>query len=59
VQKALDEIAKYSGTQFDPEVVKVFIAMPSSIWEDLRHQINSQIHRYTNPESLAKAGSSV
>ena len=57
VQKALDEISKYSGTQFDPEVVKVFMAMPVSIWDDLRNQINSQIHRYSNPEHLANATS--
>jgi len=59
VQKALDEISKYSGTQFDPEVVKVFMAMPISIWDDLRNQINSQIHRYNNPEHLANASSHI
>jgi putative nucleotidyltransferase with HDIG domain len=52
---ALDEIAKYSGTQFDPGVVKTFLSMPESIWEDLRKQINSQIHRYNYPDKFVKA----
>lgn len=53
---ALVEIEKYAGTQFDPEVVKTVLAMPESIWDDLRKQINSQIHRYSYPEKFVKAG---
>src|SRR3954464_9461188 len=52
---ALAEISKYSGTQFDPTVVRTFLSMPESIWEDLRRQINSQIHRYNYPEKFVKA----
>ena len=33
------EIEKWSGRQFDPEVVKVFLEMPDNIWEDLRREI--------------------
>src|SRR3954462_822809 len=51
---ALAEVAKFSGTQFDPTVVRTFLSMPESIWEDLRRQINSQIHRYNYPEKFAK-----
>ena len=43
---ARDEISKWAGRQFDPEVVKVFLAMPESIWDDLRKEINSQIIRF-------------
>ncbi len=43
---AREEIKKWSGRQFDPEVVKVFLAMPESIWDDLRKEINSQIIRF-------------
>jgi putative nucleotidyltransferase with HDIG domain len=53
---AMEEIARHAATQFDPDVVRVFLSMPESIWEDLRRQINSQVHRYAHPEP-AKAAS--
>ncbi|HYX69389.1 MAG TPA: HD domain-containing phosphohydrolase [Terriglobales bacterium] len=43
---AREEIKKWGGRQFDPEVVKVFVSMPESIWDDLRKEINSQIIRF-------------
>jgi putative nucleotidyltransferase with HDIG domain len=39
------EIKKWSGRQFDPEVVKVFLEMPDNIWEDLRKDIDAQTYR--------------
>jgi putative nucleotidyltransferase with HDIG domain len=39
------EIQKWSGRQFDPEVVRVFLEMPDKIWEDLRKDIDAQIYR--------------
>jgi putative nucleotidyltransferase with HDIG domain len=44
-QAAREEIKKWSGRQFDPEVVKVFLEMPDNIWEDLRREIHAQIYR--------------
>jgi putative nucleotidyltransferase with HDIG domain len=41
------EIEKWSGKQFDPEVVRVFLEMPEKIWEDLRKDIDGQISRIT------------
>jgi len=43
---ARKEIEKWSGRQFDPEVVATFMAMPDNIWEDLRKEIDSQIYRF-------------
>lgn len=37
---AREEIARYSGNHFDPEVVKVFLEMLDRIWEDLRRDID-------------------
>jgi putative nucleotidyltransferase with HDIG domain len=41
---AREEIQDWSGRQFDPEVVKVFLSMPENIWTDLRKNIDAQIY---------------
>ena len=41
IEAARKEIEAWSGRQFDPEVVKVFLAMPPKIFEDLRKEINA------------------
>jgi putative nucleotidyltransferase with HDIG domain len=43
---AREEIQRFSGKQFDPEVVKTFLAMPENIWDDLRKEIDAQIYRF-------------
>lgn len=43
---AREEIDRWAGRQFDPSIVKVFMDMPSNIWDDLRKEINSQIYRF-------------
>src|SRR5947199_2603359 len=40
-QAAREEIYRWSGRQFDPEIVKVFSGMPDNIWQDLRKEIDS------------------
>jgi putative nucleotidyltransferase with HDIG domain len=42
VQAAKEEIERWSGRQFDPDVVKAFLSMPNNIWEDLRREIDAQ-----------------
>jgi HD-GYP domain-containing protein (c-di-GMP phosphodiesterase class II) len=41
-EAARKEIELWSGRQFDPEIVKVFLEMPITIFEDLRKDINAQ-----------------
>jgi putative nucleotidyltransferase with HDIG domain len=41
------EILRFEGTQFDPNVVRIFLEMPDSIWEDLRKEIDSQLIRFS------------
>jgi putative nucleotidyltransferase with HDIG domain len=41
IEAVRKEIADWSGRQFDPEIVKVFLEMPDNIWEDLRADINA------------------
>ena len=36
---ARNEIARCTGTQFDPRVVDAFLSMPSEVWEELRDAI--------------------
>ena len=35
-EQAREEIARFSGRQFDPAIVEVFLRVPTSRWEDLR-----------------------
>jgi putative nucleotidyltransferase with HDIG domain len=39
---ARDEIIRWSGRQFDPKLVTVFLNMPENIWVDLRQDIEQQ-----------------
>jgi putative nucleotidyltransferase with HDIG domain len=43
---AREEIQRFSGRQFDPEAVKMFLSMPENIWGDLRKEIDAQIFRF-------------
>jgi putative nucleotidyltransferase with HDIG domain len=56
LEAAKKEIEVWSGRQFDPEIVKVFLSMPDTIWEDLRKQINAQSSRYPTRADGAKGG---
>ena len=44
-EAAREEIKNWSGRQFDPRIVKVFLEMPENIWEDLRKDIDAQTIR--------------
>jgi putative nucleotidyltransferase with HDIG domain len=44
-QAARAEIDKFSGRQFDPEIVRVFLEMPDKVWDDLRREIDGQRYR--------------
>jgi putative nucleotidyltransferase with HDIG domain len=37
--QAREEIVRFSGTQFDPQVVAVFLKIPETLWNDLRRQV--------------------
>src|SRR5882724_11484992 len=39
---AREEISRWSGRQFDPDLVKVFLSMPENIWPALREDIGAQ-----------------
>src|ERR1700690_1526068 len=54
LQAAREEIERWSGKQFDPEVVKVFLAMPENIWGDLRRQIGAQADRFAYSSSAKR-----
>jgi putative nucleotidyltransferase with HDIG domain len=39
ISHARDEIKRCAGTQFDPSVVEIFLAMPGTLWNELRENI--------------------
>jgi putative nucleotidyltransferase with HDIG domain len=48
-EAARREILRCSGTQFDPEVVRIFDGLPVRLWEDLQ----SEILQHTRPSAFA------
>jgi len=38
---AREEIVRCSGSQFDPQIVEVFLRMPEERWMNLRHEVES------------------
>ena len=42
--QAIDEIARCRGTQFDPEIVDAFLAMPSETWPMIRAEVGRHSH---------------
>jgi len=56
LQAAKEEILRFAGRQFDPNVVETFLAMPDHIWDDLRREIDNQIHKfgYSSTATLGK-----
>jgi len=44
---AREEILRYSGTQFDPTVVEVFLKIPNELWQELRSEISGQNKRFS------------
>jgi len=49
IEAARKEIEVWSGRQFYPEVVKVFLSMSPSVWEELRKQIMRGLGRQATP----------
>jgi len=42
ISSARREIQQYSGTQFDPEIVKVFFSISDDFWIQLRDKISGE-----------------
>jgi len=42
IDVARKEVLRCSGTQFDPEVVEVFLKFPNALWSELRAEITGQ-----------------
>src|SRR5271157_4211419 len=55
IQAVRKEIERWSGRQFDPQIVKVFLEMPDDIWEDLRKDISGQNPNGQNPNGPSPA----
>ena len=44
---AREEILRCSGSQFDPEVVEIFLKIPNELWHELRSEITGQNRRFS------------
>ncbi|HUO59320.1 MAG TPA: HD domain-containing phosphohydrolase [Candidatus Acidoferrales bacterium] len=53
---AREEIARWSGRQFDPEIVRIFLAMPESIWQDLRREVDQKMYGFSTTQHFINAG---
>jgi len=54
VEEARSEIRAWSGRQFDPAIVDVFLAIPASVWQDLHNEIHSRHEHFSYTEHLCK-----
>jgi putative nucleotidyltransferase with HDIG domain len=46
-EAAREEIARCAGTQFDPEIVEVYMRIPNEFWADLRKEITQHATQYS------------
>ena len=46
------EIQRCCGTQFDPQVVEIFLAMPDSVWLDLKENIGGTPYRLSHIKAM-------
>jgi HD-GYP domain-containing protein (c-di-GMP phosphodiesterase class II) len=42
-ERAREEIVKFGGTQFDPSVVEIFLAIPESEWDAIRRRVLEEV----------------
>jgi putative nucleotidyltransferase with HDIG domain len=53
---AREEILSHSGTQFDPNVVEVFLKIPNELWHELRSEITGQNKRFSSFDIVQPSG---
>jgi response regulator RpfG family c-di-GMP phosphodiesterase len=53
VEAARNEIAAWSGRQFDPMVVALFLNISPAVWEDLHRQVDTLEDHFNYSEHLS------
>ncbi len=48
---ARQEILRFSGQQFDPEIVKVFLCIPEIVWSGLRQEIDAEQYQFSSSKN--------
>ena len=43
IEKARDEVRKFAGTQFDPDVAAAFLAVPVEVWRQIREDVHREV----------------
>ncbi len=54
--EARQEILRCSGTQFDPNVVEVFLKIPNELWHELRAEINGENRHFSTFDFSGTSG---
>ena len=45
VEDARNEVRTYAGTQFDPEVARVFLEIDPGAWQEIRERIEEEVRK--------------
>jgi HD-GYP domain-containing protein (c-di-GMP phosphodiesterase class II) len=43
IEKAVEEVRTFAGTQFDPTVADAFLSIPIDTWNEIRERVHEQV----------------
>jgi len=51
IEAARDEIARFSGRQFDPEVARIFLSIEPDVWKQIRERVHLDLQSSPRPRT--------
>jgi len=43
IETSMEEVRKFSGTQFDPRIAEVFLSIPTHAWKEIRERVHREV----------------